>query len=353
MNQQKTQKVEYRVAIPPYVNSSESEGRFWVLQDGTRVSKGDKKKHTFDPSKYETKNFVHSVPKFSSNILKDGMTLSKYMKKRLDAPGYFYTICPKNYLYDDLQILTESILWQKPQFSYLDILIMFSAEINKFLKEDKSNICIIEKRVSQDNENSNKYFKYKNETYVILSGTDSENDILQALEAHTNREGEGVMVLGNIEKVSKYLQNRQITDEKFFDELSKYSFRLYYPIYDNESFMVLETPALLRLYNRLHINPTDVDKIIVRQWELDLRTVSAMPLPDVLIIERDISPDPGFMLYRYTKSGTFAGDTWHENLEDAKHQAEFEYGNTLGEWQEVPEDVQDTLPYVLKLSEKN
>ncbi len=46
-----------------------------------------------------------------------------------------------------------------------------------------------------------------------------------------------------------------------------------------------------------------------------------METPDVLVIEQD---DNGFFLYRFTAAGVFAGDTWHLNLEDAKHQANFE-----------------------------
>jgi hypothetical protein len=34
---------------------------------------------------------------------------------------------------------------------------------------------------------------------------------------------------------------------------------------------------------------------------------------------------------RYTEAGEFAGDTWHENKEDAVHQAEFEFGDGLSE----------------------
>jgi hypothetical protein len=50
-----------------------------------------------------------------------------------------------------------------------------------------------------------------------------------------------------------------------------------------------------------------------------------MPLPDRIEIE----PEPGsdhYFMYRYTKSGEFCGDTWHEDLESAFNQATFEYG---------------------------
>ena len=47
----------------------------------------------------------------------------------------------------------------------------------------------------------------------------------------------------------------------------------------------------------------------------------------------------GPMLFRYTSSGEFAGDTWHESLDQAKDQAEFEYESALGPWQEIPNIV--------------
>jgi hypothetical protein len=53
------------------------------------------------------------------------------------------------------------------------------------------------------------------------------------------------------------------------------------------------------------------------------------------------------MLDRYTVSGSAAGDTWHENLDHAKGQAEFEYGEAVSEWQEVPEDVQDAVAFAV------
>jgi hypothetical protein len=55
----------------------------------------------------------------------------------------------------------------------------------------------------------------------------------------------------------------------------------------------------------------------------------------------------GPMVYRYTAQGDFAGDTWHEDIEQAKEQAEFEYGDALGEWREVPLDVSDPHTYAI------
>jgi len=56
----------------------------------------------------------------------------------------------------------------------------------------------------------------------------------------------------------------------------------------------------------------------------------------------------GFFIFRYDANGSFAGDTWHQNLEDAKHQAEFEYEGFLQPWQEVPEEVKDAVAFGLE-----
>ncbi|MFO1187379.1 MAG: hypothetical protein U1E87_07995 [Alphaproteobacteria bacterium] len=37
-------------------------------------------------------------------------------------------------------------------------------------------------------------------------------------------------------------------------------------------------------------------------------------------------------LYRIAKDREFAGDTWRETIEEAKEQAQFEYGDAVSEW---------------------
>jgi hypothetical protein len=63
-----------------------------------------------------------------------------------------------------------------------------------------------------------------------------------------------------------------------------------------------------------------------------------MGWPAVLILERS---SDGFYLFRYTATGAFAGDTWHERKEDAEAQALFEYPGLVGEWMEVPDIALD------------
>lgn len=67
-----------------------------------------------------------------------------------------------------------------------------------------------------------------------------------------------------------------------------------------------------------------------------------MPDPAWLVIE--ISQD-GHFLYRYTDSGGFAGDTWHQTLEDAQHQAELEYGSQVADWVDVPATIGDAIEF--------
>jgi hypothetical protein len=59
-----------------------------------------------------------------------------------------------------------------------------------------------------------------------------------------------------------------------------------------------------------------------------------------------VSPE-GFFLYRYTSQGLFAGDTWHETLEDAKHQAHFEFGDFISDWQEIPSSNDNPIEFIL------
>jgi hypothetical protein len=70
-----------------------------------------------------------------------------------------------------------------------------------------------------------------------------------------------------------------------------------------------------------------------------------LPRPRVLIIEKNSS---GVFLYRFSPDGQCVGDTWHVNLNEARHQATFEYGVLLTEWKQVPADIDDPIPFALK-----
>lgn len=55
------------------------------------------------------------------------------------------------------------------------------------------------------------------------------------------------------------------------------------------------------------------------------------PAPSFVVIEEQ---EGAFSLLRYTRSGEFAGDTWHLTLDEAKAQAEFEYEIGACDWLE-------------------
>lgn len=70
-----------------------------------------------------------------------------------------------------------------------------------------------------------------------------------------------------------------------------------------------------------------------------------LPWPHVLVIEEE---SPGSVcLYRMTQSGESGGDTWHQSVEDAKHQANYEYGDAVGDWSEIPGDVRDARDFAV------
>jgi hypothetical protein len=63
-----------------------------------------------------------------------------------------------------------------------------------------------------------------------------------------------------------------------------------------------------------------------------------------LVIEENTD---GIFLYRYGTQGECVGDTWHMNVDDAKHQASYEYGNSVKEWSSVPAEVEDVVAFGL------
>ena len=71
-----------------------------------------------------------------------------------------------------------------------------------------------------------------------------------------------------------------------------------------------------------------------------------LPSPNVLVIEQE--SEGSIFLYRMTRTGEPSGDTWHQSIDDAKHQAEYEYGEVLGEWRAIPEDVTDSRGFAVE-----
>ena len=57
-----------------------------------------------------------------------------------------------------------------------------------------------------------------------------------------------------------------------------------------------------------------------------------LPIPAWVEISEE---NEAFFLSYFDADGTFLTDTWHETLEKAKKQANFEFGITADEWREV------------------
>ncbi len=70
----------------------------------------------------------------------------------------------------------------------------------------------------------------------------------------------------------------------------------------------------------------------------DVHPVANLPHPTRVEIEAAPQPDAGYLMYRYTDANEFCGDTWHQSLADAYHQAEFEYGLGPGDFKVVQDD---------------
>jgi len=90
-------------------------------------------------------------------------------------------------------------------------------------------------------------------------------------------------------------------------------------------------------------------ELIPRAPEYDAQAVAAsgiaLPDPDVLLLFAREWGD--FLMYRYDRDGECGGDSWHPNLEDAKAVAKDEYGNAVGSWDAVPQDVGDMKSFVV------
>ena len=71
-------------------------------------------------------------------------------------------------------------------------------------------------------------------------------------------------------------------------------------------------------------------------------------LPEADVVLLIAGDDSGAMLFRYTAHGEYGGDTWHATLADARDLAAHEYGSSLGEWVNVPDDVTDAHAYAVR-----
>lgn len=61
-------------------------------------------------------------------------------------------------------------------------------------------------------------------------------------------------------------------------------------------------------------------------------------VPAILVI--DASHQSSVFLFRYDALGDLAGDTWHLSIDEAKEQAESEYGDAVSAWMSLPEGIE-------------
>jgi F0F1-type ATP synthase assembly protein I len=64
-----------------------------------------------------------------------------------------------------------------------------------------------------------------------------------------------------------------------------------------------------------------------------------LPKPKILVIEQTGTE---VFLFRFTESNAYAGDTWHQSIEEAKTQAEFEYNIPHHAWQQISDEMDGT-----------
>ena len=80
--------------------------------------------------------------------------------------------------------------------------------------------------------------------------------------------------------------------------------------------------------------------------ELTQQRDERIPLPYAYILLIAEKAD-GIYLFRFTKEGDYAGDTWHQSIFDAQRQARYEYQVQAIDWHPIPQNVTDALLFVL------
>ena len=95
------------------------------------------------------------------------------------------------------------------------------------------------------------------------------------------------------------------------------------------------------------VGPLDADhRRVTHTAGVPIDAASMPPAPDVILLIGDA--DPGAMLFRYTVHGEFGGDTWHPSVEAAREHAIYDYSDALGDWIDVPDDIQDAHAYAIQ-----
>ena len=95
------------------------------------------------------------------------------------------------------------------------------------------------------------------------------------------------------------------------------------------------------------VGPLETHRRITQTAGFPIDPSKMLPPPDVILLVAD-DADPGAMLFRYTVHGEFGGDTWHESVDDAREHAIYDYSDALGDWVDVPVDVEDAHAYAIQ-----
>jgi len=70
-----------------------------------------------------------------------------------------------------------------------------------------------------------------------------------------------------------------------------------------------------------------------------------MPVPALLVITEESN---GFLLTGYSVDGEYCGDTWHQTLEDAQDQAQYDHAGFVGPWNEIPAEIEIPAAFALE-----
>lgn len=104
----------------------------------------------------------------------------------------------------------------------------------------------------------------------------------------------------------------------------------------------------IRLFALLSVSPASIKVKHYRGLPPEVAggvdTRQQMSSPAYLVIE---AKHDGVFLYRYDINGNGVGDTWHMNVDDAKHQANYEYEGLVKNWIDVPIQAEDAAAFGL------
>ena len=94
------------------------------------------------------------------------------------------------------------------------------------------------------------------------------------------------------------------------------------------------------------IGPLAAERHAAHTTGFPLDPSKMLPVADVVLLV--VGKEEGAMLFRYTAHGDFGGDTFHLTAEEALEQAAFEYGDALGEWLTVPDEITDPHAFAVQ-----